>query len=157
MFNQLNEALSFLLIFLVMLPVPFMLGNLVMFPFEFSIFGPYERTPFPKEKPILKQSWSWGGVSWFYITLPIIIWRVYASGIGISILGVSKVFIPVGNIVQLQSNFIRGYKLWHSSPDLRNPVTLPNETVFKAVQDIMSRDGKDEIRRFSKVNLTKEY
>lgn len=136
--NYLSEALPFLLMIPIILPALFMACNLAVFPFEFSVFGPYERTPFPNEVPILKQSWLGGRVSWFSGGAPIFTWVIYASGIGISILGIGKVFIPVDCIVELRPGLI-GYTLRHNSPELRNPVTLPTYDLFEAVQGIMRR------------------
>jgi hypothetical protein len=78
-----------------------MLGNLLVFPFEFSMFGPCERTLFPDEVPVVRQSWSFGRISWFSGRAPVFTWVVYPSGIGISVFGIGKVFVPVECIVDL--------------------------------------------------------
>lgn len=125
-----------------MLPALFMVFSWAVFPWDYSIFGRYERTPFPSGEPILKYRSSWGKISWFHASIPFFTWSVYTSGLCIAIFGVGKVFIPVENIVELKSGFIRGYKLRHNCPELRNPVTLPNKRVFEAIQDILKRHGK---------------
>jgi hypothetical protein len=136
--NYLHETTSSFVIFLTFLPAPFMLGNLMVFPFEFSMFGPYERTLFADEVPIVRQSWSFGRISWFSGRAPVFTWIVYPSGIGIAVFGIGKVFVPVECIVDLRPNS-RGYILRHNSPELRNPVTIPAREVFEAVQVIISR------------------
>lgn len=133
--NYLKEGLPLLLMIPITLPALFLLSNLRAFPFQFSVFGPYERTPLPNEEPILKQSWLGGRVGWAYGGIA---WKVYTSGIGVSILGAGKAFIPVEHIVGLHPGFW-GYILQHNSLELRNPVIIPTHEVFEAAQNIMSR------------------
>ena len=121
----------------IFLPALFMVFNWSVFPFKFSVFGVYKRTPFPEGEPLLRVSGSWGKIGWFRATVPFFTWSVYASGVGISILGVGKVFIPVECITELRSGRWWGRcKLLHDSPEVRSPVALPKE-VFEAAQRIM--------------------
>jgi len=89
--------------------------------------------------PVLTKRGSWGKISWFHASIPFFSWSVYRSGVGISIFGVGKVFIPADNIIDMASGFFKGYKLRHNSPELRNPVTLPSKKVYEALEDILKR------------------
>jgi hypothetical protein len=137
--SYLREGLPLLMMIPITLPALFLLSNLRAFPFEFSVFGPCERTPLPKEEPILKQSWLGGRVGWAYGGIT---WSIYTSGIGVSILGAGKAFVPVEHIAELRPSFLSGYILRHNSPELRNPVTLPSYELVEALQSLMSKHRK---------------
>jgi len=116
-----------------------MVMSLFVFAFEFSIFGPLERSPFPNEKPVLKENGTWGQIGLFRGTFPFFSWHVFPSGLGISIFGIGKVFIPAEQIKGLSEEtglkFFKGrYILKHSSPELLNPVYLPNSRLFEALK-----------------------
>jgi hypothetical protein len=135
--QQPPDIMLFLIPFVI--PAIFMVFSWAIFPWDYSIFGRYKRKSFPNEEPIYTKSASWGKIAWFHASIPFFSWRVYRLGLGISVFGVGKVFIPVSNIEDLESGFIKGYKLRHNSPELRNPVTLPNKKIFEAVQEILKR------------------
>ena len=130
-----------LLMFPLVVPAIHLTFSLLAIPFKYSVFGPYERTPFPQEEPLLKQRGA-GGVGWFlYNPLnPIFNWYIFNSGLGVSILGLGKVFIPAEQIVSMQQDFLYNYKLIHKSPEVRNPIGLPI-TIFEAVQNLVKRQG----------------
>ncbi len=123
----------------------FMIMNLFVFPPEFGIFGTLERDHFPSEQPILKITGSWGIVGLLRATTPFFSWRVYPSGLGISILGIGKVFVPKQQIKRLSkqkglSFFTARYKLLHNSPELYNPVYFGDSKLFEALRVLLPQE-----------------
>ncbi len=112
-----------------------MLLSLAISPFSYSIFGPYKRTPFPNEMPLLEKS-TGGRISLFHVSGPLIKYVVYPSGLGISILGTGKTFIPTQYITDIKPHFLNRYKLKHNSPELRNPVIFNNRELYEALQKL---------------------
>jgi hypothetical protein len=119
-----------------------MIMSIFVFPFDFSIFGHLERTHFPSEKPILEVGGTWGMVGIFRGTIPFFSWLVFPSGLGISILGMGKVFIPAAQIRGLSKTkglyfFTKRYKLEHSSPELYGPVYFGDSGLFDALKALV--------------------
>ena len=127
----------------------FMVMSAFVFPFEYSILGDLERTPFPNEQPILKIGKTWGQIGYFRGTIPFFSWYVYPSGLGISILGIGKVFIPTECIKSLNEDggsffSTSRYQIVHTSPEVNGPIYLPDKELF----DILSTTvGKGGVRR----------
>ncbi len=121
------------------MPALVMVFNLFAFPFRYSIFGRCKRRGLPNETRVLKQGFSWGRIGWLSATVPFFTWYVFPSGLGVSVLAVGRAFVPVGQMIRLSSGFFSGYKLWHTSPEVRSPIRLPNRAVFEAVQFIKRR------------------
>ena len=118
-----------------------MILNLGAFPFEYSILGRFERTNFPNERPILVRTGSWGEIGSFRATVPFFGWYVYTSGLGISILGFGRVFIPLEYIDALSErggSFLTGrrYELVHSSPEVRGPIYIPDNAVCRKLRSV---------------------
>jgi len=112
-----------------------MLLSLAISPFKYSIFGPYKRTPFPNEMPLLEGS-TGGRISLVQVSGPLIKYVVCPSGLGISILGTGKTFIPTRAITVIKSHFLNSYKLEHNSPELRNPVIFNNRELYEALRKL---------------------
>jgi hypothetical protein len=118
------------------LPALFMAMSLAVFPFRFSIFGAYERTPLPAERPTYRRSLSHGGVWWFRASVPFVTWTVFPSGLGISILGIGTAFLPAEQITELKQGLFSRV-LRHTSPELRNPVYMPGRRLAREVTAIL--------------------
>ena len=127
----------------IIVPAIFMVINWGVFPWQYSTFGQYERTSLPQGPPIFENGGSWGKIALVHASMPFFTWSVYPSGLGISILGIGKVFLPIEQITELKSGFL-GCKLRHTSPELRNPVTLPKK-VFEAVLELKTRGNAKSI------------
>ena len=112
-----------------------MMLSLAISPFKYSIFGPYKRTPFPNEMPLLEKS-TGGRISLFHVSGPLIKYVVYPSGLGISILGTGKTFIPTQYITDIKPHFLNRYKLKHNSPELRNPVIFNSRELYEALRKL---------------------
>ncbi|MDD2891224.1 MAG: hypothetical protein PHE49_11405 [bacterium] len=116
-----------------------MLENLSAFPLNFSIFGRYERTPLPEEKPLYRWASSNCRIGrWFNGTVSILI---YNSGLGISMFGVGKAFIPFENITELKKGFLWKGVLIHSYQEIRSPICLPFK-IIRTLQGIMKNQGR---------------
>ncbi|MFC1870874.1 hypothetical protein ACFLYF_00505 [Chloroflexota bacterium] len=119
----------------------FMIIGLFVFPFDFGIFGPLERTMFPDGEPILKIRGSSGKIGAFRASFPLFTWYVYHSGLGISILGFGKVFIPKEQKKSLSeqkglSSRMGRYKLTHNSPEIYDPVSFSDDRLFQTLEGI---------------------
>jgi hypothetical protein len=116
--------------------------NTMIFTPNYSVLGPYQRTPLPKEKPLIKIRHplygpiSWNGFSpnWSFSYVD---WMVYHNGLGIHILGVGEAFIPKENILELRLNqeassspYQMPFELIHSSPEVISPLGLPKKKEF---------------------------
>lgn len=125
-----------------MLPAMVMICNLAIFPFKYSIFGPNERTPFPKEQPIFEKYNFWGGIGWFSGSGRVFSFRmhIFTSGVGISFFGGAKAFISKSNISFIESSF-NGYKLIHNSAELHNPIIFSSKDNFEKIQTILKLKG----------------
>ena len=116
------------LFFVSMVITFYMFFNLIMFGYDFSIIGPYERRSRPDEKRIARF-FGWGRIT-LLINIPFLIFTVYPSGLEIFIPCNGKVFIPSENIVNIELDtlamlFLTPYKLVHSSREIQNPFYLP--------------------------------
>ncbi len=136
----LNEYVEYIIIYvLVMAPLELiamlMMLSLAISPFKYSIFGPYKRTPFPNEMPLLEKS-TGGRISLVRVSGSLIKYAVYPSGLGLSILGTGKTFIPTQAITVLKPHFLNSYKLEHNSPELRNPVIFDSKELYEALQKL---------------------
>jgi hypothetical protein len=131
-----------LIAFPMTVPAFLMFLTLGGFRFPYSVFGPYKRTPLPREEPVVADKtmrgrvglvwWGLGGTSAF-------VWAVYSSGLGIRIPWCGKAFIPFELFRSLRRQRVKsGYRLVHDSPEVRNPVYIPSRKVVKGIQQIMS-------------------
>ena len=112
-----------------------MLLSFAISPFKYSVFGPYKRRPFPNEKPLLEKSTS-GRISLMSVSGPLIKFVVFPSGLGISILGIGKVFIPTHYFVQINTHLLGSYKLKHNSPEVRSPIIFNNKDLYESLQKL---------------------
>ncbi len=122
-----------------------MLLSLAAFPFAYSVFGSYERTPFPEGKPLVVRKTVRGGVGLkLGGGMLAYVWSVYPSGLGIHVRWCGKVFIPVEHICSVKPDttlfqMMTGYKLIHDSPDVRNPVGISSRRVVREIERILAR------------------
>lgn len=123
-FRDLFLAMSFVSIF--------MFGQLFIFPAPFSIFGRYQRTPFPNEEAIITR-WSIGEV--LVVGGPLGL-RVYPSGLGVSLIG--RAFIPLKNIVDIKENKIT-WTIEHNSPEIYSPITIINSKIANELQKLLTQ------------------
>jgi hypothetical protein len=122
----------------------FILMSIFVFPFNYSVLGSLERTPFPNEKPILKVTGTWGQIGVFRGTMPFFSWYIFPSGLGISILGIGKAFIPVKQMKSLNrtSNLMiwgSPYEVTHTSREINEPIYLPEKNLFEALKDLYNK------------------
>ena len=115
--------------------VVLMLLSFIITPFNYSVFGPYKRRPFPNEKPLFEKSTS-GRISLMTVYGPLIKFVVFPSGLGISIFGIGKVFIPSHYFVQTTPHFVSSYKLKHNSPEVRSPIIFNNKDLYEHIKKL---------------------
>jgi len=151
-FPELSILLSFWFIPLISLyilfalPGIYFLSSIWAFPWEYSVFGKYERTKLPNEKPILKTGKQDGSIGFFFplrndnlrndelvgVGFPFYKWQVFKSGLGISVLGLGETFIPtdkIESIVKIDnwSDPPDGYfmRVTHTSKEINKPIVVP--------------------------------
>lgn len=116
--------------------------SLWMFPFDYSILGSYERTPFPTDEEPIDVSNA--AIS---TNIPITL-KVYPSGLGVDIFIAGKVFIPKEKIMSIEplkdvisALYISDvYSLIHKSPEI-GYLTMHDidEGFLEAMKDIKSK------------------
>jgi hypothetical protein len=118
----------------------FMAVNSRTFPFPYNVFGTCPRTPFPAASAVKTFPNSWGGIGKGRFTVPFINWFVFASGLGIEIGGFGRVFLPYQSISSVETmSFGRYNKLFHSHPEVRSPVVVP-QNVFEAMRSSLTAE-----------------
>jgi hypothetical protein len=112
-------------------------GSSCVFPFDYSIFGKYRRTPLPDEDTLktvgesfLESLGSYAGAG--RANMGPVIWLLYRHGIGIkSVFG--SVFVPLDEIdaLDLEQGFDSlvyrhiTANLYHHCPEIRDPIIVP--------------------------------
>ena len=101
-------------------PTVFMLLNLAAFPFDYSVFGRYRRTPPPEDEPLAEedcgaQVGSFRG--WCVASL-------YTTGLGLRLPPYGPAFLPFAHIVAVERGWFRT-TLHHTWPEIRTPISLP--------------------------------
>jgi hypothetical protein len=67
---------------------------------------------------------------------------VFSSGLGISIFGIGKVFIPTQYFIKITPHFSGNYKLEHESPEVRSPIIFNSKELYEALHKL--QDFKKE-------------
>jgi hypothetical protein len=132
----------------------FMLMSLIVFPFKFSILGNLERTPFPNEQPVLRKTGTWGRIGLFRATIPFFNWILFPSGLGISIPGIGKVFIPINrlHLNKTSKSFSNNYQIIHDSPEVHGPIYLPDEILLERLRVLAGKNNTHVINRVKQRN-----
>ena len=121
--------------FPIIIPAIFMLCNLGAIPLPYSVFGPYERTPFPQEQVRHMISHSWGRFGRMNASWPMVTWHIFSSGLGISIERTGNVFIPWHAITAVEPGFLGRWTITHTWPEARTPIVAPN-AVGQAIRSL---------------------
>jgi len=142
-FFQKEEPDRFLSTFLILLPfvIPaiIMAGSFLAFPFDYSIFGKFERSHLPNE-PVLESAYG-GKVGNWSASWPFITWKLYASGLGVSVSGSGEAFIPIAAITGMKKSFIKGRVILHNSPEVRSPLVVTNDRIYNRLAEICLSTG----------------
>lgn len=139
---EIAEPLNTWIVALVLPPYVFMFFNLLVFKFNYGIFGRFKRTSIPAEAPLIKDIHSYGVAGFLSASVPFFTWSVYPSGLGINILLIGRGFIPIEKIIKVQKiNVILCdlYRIKHNSPEIRNPVIMPSKKLFDTLQGLVSK------------------
>ena len=108
------------------------------FPFAYSLFGKYRRTPLPDEPP-LRTIENSGAVIARHGTGPMT-WAFYQHGIGMKIAFAGEVFLPWEEVEALLMQ--RGSRsiLYHRCPEVRGPIRLPQRVATAMADMLQERD-----------------
>lgn len=112
--------------FPIIFPAIFILCNLGAIPLPYSVFGPYERTAFPREQAAQVISHSWGRFGRMSATWPMVTWHIFPSGLGVSIERIGDFFIPWHAITAIEPGFLGKWTISHTWPEARTPIVAPN-------------------------------
>ncbi len=99
------------------------------FPFAYSRLGRYKRTAFPKEAAIHRIDGSWIVISSCFRSNLDVSWLVFPSGLGISIGGIGRVFLPSTEIDEITRGGRSYYRMSHTCPEVRSPITIPAKVI----------------------------
>jgi hypothetical protein len=103
--------------------------NLLAFPFKYSVFGAFKRTPWPDEPPLCSRRSSEGRI---FLMRGGFKWYAFSSGLGFRIFGFVKGFIPYCHI-----NSVRKRSRWcvldHSWPEVRRTVWISDKEICALV------------------------
>jgi len=132
-----NQHLKyFLLMALFSIPAWIMVTyNWATFPFKYSILGPNIRQPFPLEPPIFEERMGVASIGFGSYTYTMKMY-IFKSGLGISLFGSAKVFIPKNNIISLELKNSQ-YRLIHNCPELRSPIWFFGTETFEKIEEIL--------------------
>ena len=117
------------------IPVAFMVGNLMAFPFSFSVFGPLERSAAPHQLPLQRIRATSGGVGLLFGTFPFFTWKLYQGGIGFSALGIGAGYVPLDKLVEVKSSLL-GCTIRHNCAEVRSPLNLPRGKLSRHLNEL---------------------
>ena len=112
-----------------LLPALLAVFNWAAFPFEYSVFGQYKRTEFPEEEVLCRIEWSRIVISWCLRNDLGVTWYVFPSGVGISMSGIGRVFLPFMEIEEITKVGSSRYRVSHTCPEVRSPIIMPSRVV----------------------------
>lgn len=121
-----------------------MLVNPFVFPFKYSMFGPYRRTPLTTTRSIwsgtsrgavgsVRIAGSFGSPGSFARGS----WRVHPSGIVVTVDWVGTGFVHRDHFVSLTETHGGRWVLEHASPEMASPIAFYNKDLAAAVNSIM--------------------
>jgi len=111
-------------LFLLSFPGLVVLFNLCVFRFPYSVFGAFGRTPLPAHPPAEKLSVITARIGWLRAGAPFLVWHVYPEGLGFTLFGVGKGFVPRELIRSVTVDWWR-VRIEHGSPEVRGPIFVP--------------------------------
>jgi hypothetical protein len=117
-----------------MLPALFMVFNLMVFRFPYSVFGQLERSKAPTEQEIAVSRFTSGSVGGFPATAPFFTWKLHSSGIAFSILAVGTGFVPFAQVKAVEDGWL-GFKVLIESAEVRGPLSFASRTFYDAVKN----------------------
>jgi hypothetical protein len=120
---------------LTIIPAIYMVFSLLAFRFNYSVFGQFKRTPWPQEEPLCRARLTCGRVALMSATVPFFNWYAFPSGLGFTIMGVGRGFVPYDCITEVKkgSFFSAGSKITHSWPEVRSPLVMPYRRMYDVV------------------------
>lgn len=117
------------------LPAIVMVIGLGAFPNGYSSLGPRWRTPLPDEPHTAMFAHSWIAMRTFSSTVPSVVWRVYPTGLGISIELFGDTFLPFAHIRRVEPGRF-SVKVHHDCPEFNGPIRMPRK-VYEAMRQYL--------------------
>lgn len=98
--------------------------NLCVFRFNYSCFGPWKRTPFPRHWPQAPLYWTSLRIGKHFRCSTALagVW-CFREGLGLSPLPLDRVFIPIEQIQEVALNG-KTLTVHHASSELRDPIRI---------------------------------
>ncbi len=115
-----------------LLPALIMLFSWAAFPWPYSIFGALERTPFPSEPATLMVGPTWARIGQLSLRGPMVVFTVLPSGVGLSIAGGARAFVPRASITGLTGGGF-GSSLAHVCAEVRSPIRFRSRELHDAI------------------------
>jgi hypothetical protein len=106
-----------------LLPAIFLIFSATVFKFPYSAFGKLKRTQ-PSQNLIDSDLSFTGEIGGFQARGPFISWSLYPDGIGFSVIGVGKGFVPFSVVDSIKQGKFSGCTVVHSSPEVRSPLVI---------------------------------
>jgi hypothetical protein len=106
-----------------LLPAIFLIFSTTVFKFPYSAFGKLKRTQASMDVVDSDLSFT-GEIGGFQTRGPFIIWSLYPDGIGFSVIGVGKGFVPFSVVNYIEQRRFGGCTVVHSSPEVRSPLVI---------------------------------
>lgn len=100
--------------------------NFHAYPFEYSAFGKYRRTPLPLEQELAEIPFSWGYIGKLS-TGPGLKWTLFANGIGMQAYFLGAAFVPLDEIDAIVFDGFWTATIWHHCPEVRSPIKAPKK------------------------------
>jgi hypothetical protein len=124
-----SDELVFLIPFVV--PALYMLMDVGLFRFPYSILGKYMRTPIPGESRLYSKQEGFAA------------YGLYPSGLSISLPFGIRGFLPFELISGIEPEAIRGYRysIRHSSPEFREPIRVRSLELIAALKKEFTKEG----------------
>ena len=76
---------------------------------------------------------TWGIVGWICVGFPFFSYRVYARGLGLTVLGIGKCYLPYKDITRITKG-LWSYNIRHRNKEIRNPVCVPRKVGLMVVE-----------------------
>jgi hypothetical protein len=150
--SRIPKSLIFPMIISIILVGGIFLPDLMLFPFQYSLVGKYKRTPPPVEKTILKYHQNICRISRAGKGASLSCnWKLYPSGLSISLLIDGKIFIPFQDMIDVKKsleNFNSDYYILNfNNPEFRShSIILPNAEIARVLKNkIRVQNNKKQI------------
>jgi hypothetical protein len=135
-----QPAVLFIAVLFLLLPALMMIFSWAAFPWSYSIFGALERTPIPDEPIALRVGPTSARIGLLSLRGPFVTLTVLQSGVGISILGGVRAFVPRGTMKSVSRGWLAS-SLEHTCAEIRSPIRFHNRELYGALAALVPGEG----------------